>query len=280
MVAPALLLYAFIVVYPALRGLSLSFTDTHGIVGGHYVGLANYRRMLSDPAMRAALVNTLAFVAVVVVVQNGLALVLAYWLNKLPAVRNIARAGLLVPAMLAIISVGYVWSAIYSPLGGQLNTILGWLGLDSLEHVWLGNPRTALVAIAAANIWMYLGYSTTIFLANYLAIPRDLLEAAALDGASGFSRFRHLDWPLLAPSLTVNITLSVIGSLRVFEMPFVMTRGGPDNATKTLALIIYNASFDLFEYGYGTAVAVVLMILTIAMSVLITVGLRRREAVL
>jgi ABC-type sugar transport system permease subunit len=278
MVAPALLLYAILILYPALRGVSLSLTDTRGILGGEFVGLANYRRMLGDPAVLAALLNTLVFVVVVVVVQNGLALPLAYWLHKVPRVRSLARIGLLAPAMMATVAVAYVWSAIYSPLGGPLNTILRGLGLQQLEQVWLGDPDTALYAIAAANIWMYLGYSTTIFLSNYLAIPDELLEAAAMDGAQGWSRFRSVDWPLLAPSLTVNITLSVIGTLRVFELPLVMTNGGPANATQTLSTVIYGASFRDFQYGYGTAIAVLLLVVTTLASVLIASGLRRREA--
>ena len=277
-IMPALALYLIIIVYPALRGVSVSLSDAHGIIGGRFVGLANYRKLVADPAVRAALENTLIFVVIVVVVQNGLALGLAHWLYRLPRVRNLARIGLLVPAMLATVAVGYVWSEIYSPLAGPLDVVMDNLGLHRLEHVWLGDPHTALAAIAGANIWMYLGYSTTIFLSNYLAIPADIMEAAALDGATGFARFRWIDWPLLAPALTVNVTLSVIGTLRVFELPFVMTGGGPANATQTLSTVIYSSSFKQFSYGYGTSVAVLLLATTLVASVLIAVVLRRREA--
>jgi raffinose/stachyose/melibiose transport system permease protein len=133
------------------------------------------------------------------------------------------------------------------------------------------------MSIAFVYIWMYTGYSATIFLANYLAIDPNLLEASQLDGTRGWTRFRHIDWPLLAPSLTINVTLSVIGSLRVFDLPFIMTQGGPNNATQTLSLAIYNASFTNFQFAYGTTIAVGLLILTVIVGVTQATLLRRRE---
>lgn len=279
-VAPALAVYLIFVAYPALRGVASSFTDARGVTGGQYVALANYSRLLGDPAVLSALRNSLVFMVIVVVAQNGLGLLLASALARLPAVRGLVRTGLLVPSMMAVVVVGYLWSQVYSPIGGPLDALLGAVGLRHLEHVWLGDPATALPAIAVANIWMYLGYSTTIFLSNYLAIPAEVFDAAALDGASAWSRLRHVDWPLLAPSLTVNVTLALIGSLRVFDLPFVMTKGGPADATQTLSLLIYRSSFQDFQYGRGSAIGVVLLAATLGMSVLLTSLLRRREAAL
>jgi raffinose/stachyose/melibiose transport system permease protein len=214
---------------------------------------------------------------VVVIVQNTVAIFIAYWLFKLKRVRSVVRAGLLLPAMMAFVAVGYLWSFIYSPLGGPLNQVMDALGLHSLERVWLGDPQTALMAIAFVYIWMYTGYAATIYLANYLAIDPSLLEAADLDGARGWKRFRYVDWRLLAPSLTINVTLSVIGSLRVFDLPFIMTQGGPNNATQTLSLAIYSASFSNFQFAYGTALAVALLLLTVIVGVTQATLLRRRE---
>lgn len=278
--APALAVYLVFLVYPTLRGIWTSFTDARGVVAGRYVGLANYSRLLADPAVWSALRNSVVFMVIVVVAQNGLGLLLASVLSRLPAVRGLVRTGLLMPSMMAVVVVGYLWSQVYSPIGGPLDTVLGVVGLRDLERVWLGDPATALAAIAVANIWMYLGYSTTIFLANYLAIPAEVFDAAAMDGTSAWSRLRHLDWPLLAPSLTVNVTLALIGSLRVFDLPLVMTRGGPADATQTLSLLIYRSSFQDFQFGRGSAVAVVLLVATLVASVLLTSLLRRREAAL
>jgi raffinose/stachyose/melibiose transport system permease protein len=277
LVSPAIGIYALFLLYPAVRGLLMSFTDAQGVTGGHFIGLGNYRRLFSDETVRAALRNSVVFTIFVVVVQNGLALGLAHWLHAVPAVRRFARPALLLPAMMSTVVVGYMWSYIYSPLGGPLNAVMDGLGLHRLETVWLGDTRTALLAVAVANIWMYLGYSTTIFLSNYLAIPQEIFDAANVDGARGWRRFRRVDWHLLAPALTVNLTLSVIGTLRVFEFPLVMTNGGPANATRTLNMVIYQASFNQFDFGYGTALAAVLLMITLVSAFPMVVLLRRRE---
>jgi raffinose/stachyose/melibiose transport system permease protein len=274
---PATLLYALFVIYPTIQAVQLSLTDAHGLRGGSFIGLANYRALLHDPQVTAALKNTLGYTVVVVVVQNALGLGIAAWLYSSPKVRTIARTGMLLPAMMALVAVSYLWQFIYSPVGGPLNTVLGLFGLRSLEKSWLGNPSTALMAIAGSYMWMYLGYTATIFLSNYLSIPKSVLEAASLDGATGWRRFRYIDWRLLAPSLTVNVTLSTIGSLRVFDLPFIMTNGGPGNSTQTLAFTIYSDGFQNFQFAYATAVAVLLLVITIVASVLVTTVLRRRE---
>ncbi|MCU1409152.1 MAG: hypothetical protein JWM23_1232 [Microbacteriaceae bacterium] len=274
---PAAALFAVFVIYPLIRGIELSFTNASGPVGGDFVGFENYVKVLDDPTALRALINTLVYTVVVVVVQNGVALFISFWLFKLERVRNFVRAGLLLPAMMAFVAVGYLWSYIYSPLGGPLNQVLDALGLHAFEQIWLGDPDTALMSIAFIYIWMYTGYSATIFLANYLAISPSLLEAAQLDGARGWRRFRLIDWPLLAPSLTINITLSVIGSLRVFDLPFIMTKGGPNDATQTLSLVIYHNSFTNFQFAYGTTLAVALLLLTVIVGVTQATLLRRRE---
>lgn len=276
---PATLLYAVLVIYPTVEAVQMSLTNAQGLRGGAFIGLGNYRALLQDPQVTAALKNTLIYTVVVVVVQNALGLAVAAWLYTHPRLRTLVRSGMLLPAMMALVAVAYLWEFIYSPIGGPLNTVLGGLGLHALEQSWLGNPATALMAIAGSYIWMYLGYTATIFLANYLAIPNSVMEAAALDGATGWRRFRSIDWRLLAPSLTVNVTLSTIGSLRVFDLPFIMTAGGPGTSTQTLSFVIYNDGFENFQFAYATAIAVVLLVITIVASVLVTTFLRRREVV-
>lgn len=277
LILPAGVLFCAFVIYPLFRGVQLSFTDAIGPVGGKFIGFDNYVKIMNDPTALKALVNTLQYTVVVVVVQNAIALFVAFWLFKLERVRSFVRAGLLLPAMMAFVAVGYLWSFIYSPLGGPLVQVMNAFGLQRFEKIWLGDPDTALWAIAFVYIWMYTGYSATIFLANYLAISPSLLEAAQLDGARGWKRFRHIDWPLLAPSLTINVTLSVIGSLRVFDLPFIMTNGAPNDATQTLSLVIYNSSFASYQFAYGTSLAVALLLLTVIVGVTQATLLRRRE---
>ena len=274
---PALVLFIAFTVYPAVSGIALSFTDRRCAIGGTFVGLDNFARALSDPAVTSALRNTLVFTVVSVVVQNTLALGLASWMYRQPRIRSIARIGTLLPAMISLVAVGYVWSFIYSPLGGPLTTLLKGLGLQSLSRVWLGDPHTALLAVAATNIWMYTGYSATIYLSGYLSIPSEIFEAAQMDGAHGWGMFRTLEWPLLGPALTVAVTLSTIGALRVFELITVMTNGGPANSTQSLSYVIYNESFGKLHFGYGSSVAVILLLLTVVFALSLTTVLRRRE---
>lgn len=278
LIAPAAILYAVFVIYPLLRGIEISFTDAIGPRPGKFVGFHNYVQAFHDPTVTKALKNTVIYTIVVVIVQNALALFLAFWLHKLEVVRNVVRAGLLLPAMMAFVAVGYLWSYIYSPLGGPLDSVMDALGLHRFEKIWLGDPHSALMAIAAIYIWMYLGYTATIYLANYMAIDPSIMEAADLDGARGWRRFRNIDWKLLAPSFTINITLSVIGSLRVFDLPFIMTQGAPADSTQTLSLLIYNSSFTNYQFAYGTTLAIGLLVLTVLVGVTQATLLRRREA--
>jgi ABC-type sugar transport system permease subunit len=274
---PAALLFGAFAIYPTISGLAMSFTNAQGVAGGQFVGAANYQRLMHDLNFTDALRNTLLFALLIVVVQNSLGIAVAAWMRNHPALRNMARAGLLLPCMMAFIIVGYVWSFIYSPLGGPLNSLLKFVHLGSLEQIWLGDSRTALAAITVSSVWMYLGYTATIYLSGFMAIPADVIEAATIDGATGWKRFRYIDWPLLAPALTVSITLSTIGSLKIFELPLVMTGGGPAGATETLSSFVYRISFSTFDFGYGTSIASVLLVVTVLLAIVVTTFLRRRE---
>ena len=277
MIAPACLIYGLFTVYPVLRGLYFSFTRYGGVKASTWIGLDNYVEMLGDPKVQNALTNTVMFAVVVVVVQNGLALALASMLYRAPSVRRLASFTLLMPAVLPLIIVGYIWLAIYNPLNGSLNASLRLVGLGSLEQLWLGNPSIALFAVAMVTVWMFTGYSMVIYLANYVTIPRELFEACEVDGATGLRRWWRVDRYLLAPSMTVNIALSTIGTLKIFELPYVMTRGGPVNSTRTLTMVVYSDAFTIGRYGYGMAVAVVLLVLTVLVSAIQVSWLRHRE---
>lgn len=278
MMAPACLIYGLFTVYPVLRGLYYSFTRYGGVKAADWIGLANYVEMLGDPKAQNALANTAMFAVVVVVAQNGLALVLASMLYRAPAVRRFASFTLLMPAVLPLIIVGYIWLAIYNPLNGPLNAALRIVGLGSFEQTWLGNPSIALFAVAMVNVWMFTGYSMVIYLANYVTIPRAIFESCEVDGATGFRRWWRVDRYLLAPSMTVNIALSTIGTLKIFELPYVMTRGGPVNSTRTLTMVVYDDAFTTGRYGYGMAVAVVLLVFTVIVSAMQVSWLRYRES--
>ena len=273
---PAIAVYGTFMLYPLIRGVYLSMTDSLGGPIAHFVGTEQYRAMADDPDVTAALWHTVLYATVVVVVQNGLGLLFASMLFRRPRVRKALSVVLLTPTLVSPVMAAFIWSYLFAPDGG-INAMLGLFGLDSLQHVWLGDTSTALYAVAAVNIWMFAGYSCAIFLAGYMSVPAELLEAAALDGAGGWRRFWNVEWPMLAPALTVNVTLSLIGSLKVFEFPLVLTNGGPAGATDTLTMLVYRNIFGGGKFAFGVAISVLLLVTVVVLSSATSSLLRLRE---
>jgi raffinose/stachyose/melibiose transport system permease protein len=174
--------------------------------------------------------------------------------------------------------VAFLWKYVYNPAPeAGLNGILGSVGLGGLRQDWLGDPHLALWSVAAMVIWQNAGYSMVVFLAGLEGIPADLKEAAMIDGAGPFARFRHITWPLLAPAATINVMLSTIGGLKLFDQVFAATNGGPGYATETLSTVLYKDAFVFNRYGYSTAVALVLALFVAAVSLVQIRYLRSRE---
>ncbi|GHO96395.1 sugar ABC transporter permease [Reticulibacter mediterranei] len=275
---PALVIFTAFVIYPLLGSLYYSLTDWDGLAPDlHFVGLANFQQLLSDPTVLTDLKNTLVFAAGVMVLQNGLALLFAIMLDGLLRRLTFLRVLFLIPAMLSALAIGYIWSYIYTPEFGFLNTFLGRIGLATWQQDWLGNAHLTLTSLILTNTWEWTGFSMVIFLAGLQAVPGELYEAANIDGTSGWQRFRHITFPLIAPSVTVNVVLTLIGSMKVFDLIFVMTNGGPGDASESLALRLYKEAFTLNHFGYGTAVGIVMSVLILALSVLNLRLLRKRE---
>lgn len=261
---PALAVYGAFGLYPLLSAVRLSFTHFTGVGVATWAGLGNYATVLGDAAYRRSLWITLAYTAIVVVVQNGLGLLFAALLQSVPRMRGPARVALLVPSMFSFVIAGFVWQYLYSPLGGGLDAVLQAAGLGGWQPVWLGDPATALVSVTAVHVWMFVGYSTAIFLTGYAGIAAELRDAARIDGASAWQRFWQVELPLLAPAVTVNVTLSTIGTLKTFELPFVLSDGGPDGATTTVGLQIFKSMFAFYDFGVASALSVVALLLTAA----------------
>ena len=273
---PGAAIYVAVMIAPAIASVVYSLTDFTGLGEAHFIGLDNYRETLSDPQASGSLKNTLLLTVVSVVVMNAIGLVLALALHRPFRGRTLLRVIFFAPVVLSPVVIGYLWQYVYSPDGG-INRVLGTLGLDGLEHVWLGEPGLALWAIAAVFIWQNVGLSMIIFAAGLEGVPDDLLEAAQLDGARAWRRFRDIVFPLLAPALTVNLALALIGGLRIFDQVLAMTGGGPGYATETVSTVIYK-EFANGEYAYSTALAVELTAVIVLLSAAQVLVLRRREA--
>ncbi len=278
-VVPALVVYAAIVLYPSLSGVFYAFTDWTGIGSGmHVTGLANFRTLLSDSRALGALRNTLLLAVAIVVVQNGIGLLLALGVHSKLKSRTVLRAVFFAPVVVSPVMVAFLWKYVYNPAPtAGLNGILGAVGLGALRQDWLGDPRLALWSVAVMVIWQNAGYSMVVFLAGLEGISPDLREAAMLDGAGPFARFRHVIWPLLAPAATINVMLSTIGGLKLFDQVFAATDGGPGYSTETLSTVLYKDAFVFGKFGYSTAVALVLALFVAAVSLVQLRYLRSRE---
>jgi raffinose/stachyose/melibiose transport system permease protein len=193
----------------------------------------------------------------ITVIQNGIGLLLALGVNTIIRSRNVLRVFLFAPAVITPIVTAYLWRNLLGP-DGAVNSLLGAVGLDSWRQNWLGDPDLALWSVVAVIVWQFAGYSMVIFLAGLQSIPQEIHEAAAIDGAGPVRRFWSVVRPLLAPALTINLMLSIIGGIKLFDQVYALTGGGPGHATDTLSTLIYKDAFTLGEFGYSIALAVVL----------------------
>lgn len=266
--APALVLYAVFLVYPMIDAVRLSFFEWSGfrIEKPEFVGLENYVRLFTaDPVFWTALRNSVIWVIASLLVPTVIALLLALGLNRRMLGRNLMRAVFYIPAVFASITVAAMWRWIYNPTLGFVNQLLRAVGLGDLAQSWLGDPQFALASIFVANIWQAVGFSMVLFLAGLQSVPLELVEAAKLDGAGAWQRFRNVTLPALRPTTVVVVILTIINALKVFDLVVGLTGGGPAQSTQVLALWSYTQSFTNHEYGMGGAVATVLLLVTLAL---------------
>jgi raffinose/stachyose/melibiose transport system permease protein len=277
-VVPALVVYALVVLYPSISGVVYAFTDWSGIGSFSFVGFDNFHTLVNDHRALQSITNTLLLTVAIVVVQNAIGLLLALGVNANIKSRDLLRVIFFAPAVVSPVMVAFLWKYVYNPDNGAgLNGILGAVGLGSLRQDWLGDPSITLWSVAAMVVWQYAGYSMVIFLAGLQDVPPELHEAARIDGAGTWQRFRYVTWPLLAPALTINVMLSTIGGLKLFDQVYAATNGGPGTSSETLSTVLYKEAFVYGKFGYSTAVALVLALFVAAVSLVQLRYLRARE---
>lgn len=277
-IAPAFLIYTVIFLGPVITSFYYSLTNWNGFYKTmDFVGLRNFAHLATDGAFHKALRNTFWFTLLIVVLQNGLAIPLALALDSKIKSKSALRAVFFTPAILSPLVVGYTWMYIFQPQNGLLNGLLGIVGLGSWEQSWLGDPQYALYSLVTIVLWQYVGYSMVIFVANLQSIPGDYYEAADIDGAGAWRKFRNITLPLMAPSITINVVLASIGSLKAFDIIYVTTKGGPFQATETITTLLFKTAFTQSNFGYGTAIGVVMFFIILVISVIQIAVLRRRE---
>ncbi len=272
-VAPALCMLLLVYGGPTIGTVVLSFSDWDGVSRHfNFIGLRNFAAILGDMEAGTSLRNTIVFTIVTVVVQNVLALPLALALNTGLRGRNFFRSVFFLPSTISLIAVAIAWSIIFDPVNGPLPAALQGVGLGALANIqWLADPNVVLYTLCLVNVWQWTGWSMVFYLAGLQGIPRDLYEAARIDGASPLALFRRITLPLLASTITINLVLTTIGGLKVFELPFIMTKVGPGYSSQTLTMTILNNFVTNSQAGYASALSLLLIIMT-----LIVVAIQRR----
>jgi raffinose/stachyose/melibiose transport system permease protein len=279
---PALVLFSLVVIYPVLSSLFYGFTNWDGVgTTATFVGLQNFEHLFADPKFRTAFTNTMIFTIAAAVLQNGIALSLAlaldYVASWLKGLAGMVRVLFLIPMLLSPLAIGYLGQFIFNPSFGVLDNALATLHLSAWTRDWLGDPHLALGSVIAANLWQYVGYNMIIYLAGLQAVPRDLYEAASIDGAGVIEQFRSVTWPLIAPATTISLLLTLIGGFKVFDLIFAMTNGGPGYATESVVMQVYREGFQLNHFGYAAATSITLCLFIFGISLGLLTLLRRRE---
>ena len=260
---PALLLFLVFMAYPILSSLGLSFV-------GQRTGdldLSNYSRLLNDTTFRKALTNTIFLLAFQVPLQLGLAMVLAVLLNSaVVKFRSGFRMIYFLPAITALFAVALIFKLLLNDEKGLINYVLNGLGLPTVQ--WLSSAWPAKLSLIMAITWRWTGYNMVIYLASLQSIPTELYEAAELDGASVIDRFWYVTLPLMRPTILLTTVLSTIGTMQIFDEPFLLTRNGPSNETLSVATLLYRTAFQGAEFNYASAIAYAMVLIIAGFSII------------
>lgn len=269
-ILPALIIYLLFSITPFLYTIYYSFTDYTDMnpINLHFVGLKNYIKVLQTPVMLAAIKNSVIYAILLTGFQTLLGLPLAFVLNQKLKSRNLLRAVFFFPAVFSSLIIGYLWNFIMSSSDfGLINNILHQLGLGTLNFF---TSKNALYSVILTQIWQWTGWAMVIFLANLQSISPDLYEAAEIDGANGLKKFIYVTLPLMCPSVKIVIVTGLIGGMKVFDIIYSMTSGGPGDATQTVMTVMMKKEISEGFYSTGSAFGVCFFIIVLAISAIVT----------
>lgn len=270
-ILPGLIIYLVFIFYPILETIRTSFYQWDGFSSSRlFIGMENYASLLNDAQFLKALLNNFIFVIFYCIIPIIIGLFLASLLGRKPLPgMAFFRAGLFLPQILSMVVVGVTWRWIFNPAFGPLNMGLRALGLNSFTHAWLGDFNLALPSVGSIGTWVQYGFCMILFLAGMQRIPEDQYEAAQLDGANGFQQFLYITLPNLRPELGVALVTTIIAAMRVFDLVYVTTRGGPGDSTLVTGFLVYRSAFQQNRIGFAAAVATVMTIIIFGISMLV-----------
>ena len=266
-VAPALLLYGVYILYPVVISIWYSLLQWNGIGAAHFIGLDNWARLFHDGTVLGSLRNTLVLLVGSIVVEIPIGLGVALLLQRLGRLGTVLFSIYIVPLLMSSVAIGIIWGFLYNPQFGPLYYLYNAFGQQAPGL--LGSATYAIFAVTVVALWQYIPLYVLLFNAGLVGIPRELYEAAAIDGAGTWMRFRNVTIPLLRRTFITALVLIITGALVYFDLIYVMTGGGPGNASYTLAMYIYRAAFQNQDVGYGSAIAMLLFVISFIVSGLI-----------
>lgn len=277
-IAPAFILFTLFVIVPTVSSVYYSFTSWDGISSDiEFIGLANYREIFTSARFGNALKNTAILTVFISVCENAAALGLALIVDNVRWGKNFFRSAFYIPVLISGIVAGFIWKIMYNYNFGTLNSLLQNVGLGDWKQDWLGNVALTLPMIGIVLIWKGAGYYMIIYLASLQGVPVELIEAAEIDGATAWQRFKAITLPLISGAFTINFTLSLIKGLKVFDEINVMTDGGPGFTSETLVYLLYKVGFNEGRQGFGTAVGIMLLFIIVILNGIQQKFLKSRE---
>lgn len=277
-ILPAFIVYTILTVIPLVQTLGLSFTNWDGYSMSHlsFTGLKNFRLVFADRSMKTALLNTCFYSIVFPLVTTVFAIPLSLVLNSGMKTKNLQRAVFFFPSVPSAIILGYLWAYILSPTGnGLLNKLLGLFGIHPV--MWLAVPKWAMFSVLLVNLWSVVGWHACIYLAQLQSIPTEYYEAANVDGATAWQKFRYITFPMLASAMTVSVMLLLLNSMKLYDLPFALTSEGPGTSTTLVSQIIIKTGFVEKSYGKATAMSAIFFVFIAVISVIQLKLMKKRE---
>jgi len=277
-VLPAFLVYTVLTMIPLLQTMGLAFTnwDGYSLRNLKFVGFDNFKNLFSDRSMKSSLINTCFYSLIFPVLATLFAIPLSLALNSKMKTRNLQRAVFFFPSVPSAMILGYLWAYILAPTSnGLLNKFLGIFGIDPV--LWLAIPKWAMFSVMMVNLWSAVGWHACIYLAQLQSIPAEYYEAATVDGASSWQRFRYITFPMLSSAMTVSVMLLLLTSMKLFDLPFALTSGGPGTSTTMISHIIIKTGFVEKSYGKAMAMSVIFFIFIALVSILQLRLMKKRE---
>ena len=265
MCLPAIILFTIFIIVPFFVGLYMSFFKWDGFSDPSFIGLRNYRNAFHDSLFWLSMKHTFIYAILVTVIKNVLAFMLAYLLIRKVPFQTMFRTGIYLPVTLSYVVIGVLWSWVYNPTFGLLNSFLKLIGCENLILGWLSDPDIALYSVVAVDVWKWLGYHMVLYLAGMQAISRDYYEAAAIDGANGFKQLIHVTIPQLNSTIVVNVLMSLTGAFASnYDIVNVMTGGGPADSTQVSLTYIVSTAFRYSNMGKANAMSMILFLFVFA----------------